>query len=273
MKGSLDTYKLLEFIIENNEHFEGSLLNEAYNVKDKIEEILTVGNIDLINNAHQLVQYIIEGKEQELLSFAKQEGIAWATHEIPLSFKLEWVQAIRRTLWMFLQEYNEVMNKVITEEFFSVEKQINNQVDKFLNTFFIIYSQYKDSLILAQRELVENLSVPIIPITPTICILPLIGAVDIYRTNIIEEKVLMEIGKLRIQTLIMDLSGIMEMETEVIDHLMKIIDGTSLMGCTTVITGLRSEVVRNMIRLGMRLNEKAQTLGTLQQALNKYLIS
>jgi predicted transcriptional regulator len=45
------------------------------------------------------------------------------------------------------------------------------------------------------------------------------------------------------------------------------------MGCTTVITGLRSEVVRNMINTGMRFNEKALTLGTLQQALNKYLLS
>ncbi|WP_260288958.1 STAS domain-containing protein [Peribacillus aracenensis] len=273
MKGSLETYKFLEFIQENKEDFEGSLLNEAFNVKDKIEEILTIGNIDLINNAHKLVQYIIKGEEQELQSFAKQEGIAWATHEIPLYFKLEWVQAIRRTLWKFLQKYNEVQNKVITEEFFLVEEQVNNQVDRFLNVFFITYSQYKDSLIMAQKELVENLSVPIIPITPTICILPLIGAVDLYRTNILEEKVLIEIGKLRIQTLIMDLSGIMEMEPEVMNHLMKIIDGTSLMGCTTVITGLRAEVVRNMINLGMRLNEKAQTLGTLQQALNKFLLN
>ncbi|WP_170292839.1 STAS domain-containing protein, partial [Metabacillus idriensis] len=102
---------------------------------------------------------------------------------------------------------------------------------------------------------------------------PLIGAVDLYRTNILEEKVLIEIGKTRIQTLIMDFSGIMKMEPEVIDHLMRIIDGTSLMGCDTVITGLRAEVVKNMISLGMRLNEKAQTLGTLQQALNKYLLS
>ncbi|MCM3596048.1 STAS domain-containing protein [Metabacillus idriensis] len=273
MKGSLESYKLLEFIQENKENFEDSLLNEAFNVKEKIEEILTVGNIDLINNAHLLIQYIIEGREQELQSFAIQEGIAWATHAIPLSFKLEWVQSIRRTLWKFLQKYNEVTNKVLTEEFFSVEKQVNTQVDRFLNGFFITYSQYKDSLIMAQKELVENLSVPIIPITPTISILPLIGAVDLYRTNILEEKVLIEIGKTRIQTLIMDFSGIMKMEPEVIDHLMRIIDGTSLMGCDTVITGLRAEVVKNMISLGMRLNEKAQTLGTLQQALNKYLLS
>lgn len=272
MKVSLDIYRLLEFIQENKENFEDSLLNEASNVKEKIDEILTVGNIDLINNAHLLIQYIIEGNEQELQSFAKQEGIAWATHEIPLSFKLEWVQAIRRTLWKFLQEYNGITNKILTEEFFSIEKQVNNQVDRFLHVFFITYSQYKDSLIRAQKELVDNLSVPIIPITPTICILPLIGTVDPHRMTILEEKVLTEIGKLHIQTLIMDLSGIMEMETEVVDHLMKIIEGTSLMGCNTVITGLRAEVVRNTVNAGRRLDEKALTLGTLQQALNKYLL-
>lgn len=115
---SLDIYKLMKFIEENNEDFEDSLLNEASNVKDKIKEILMVGNIDLINNARKLVRYIIEGEEQELQSFAKQEGIAWATHEIPLTFKLEWMQAIRRTLWKFLQGYNEVTNHVINEDFF-----------------------------------------------------------------------------------------------------------------------------------------------------------
>jgi anti-anti-sigma regulatory factor len=114
--------------------------------------------------------------------------------------------------------------------------------------------------------------VPIIPITTTICILPLIGSVDTIRTNIIEEKILIEVGKLHIQTLIIDLSGIAEMENEVIDHLLKIIAGTSMMGCHTVITGLRAEVVRKMIRLGITFDKNTKTLGTLQQALNEYLM-
>ncbi|PPA70755.1 anti-anti-sigma factor [Jeotgalibacillus proteolyticus] len=273
MTGSLDVNKLLEFIQDKKENFEGSLLNEASNVKEKIEEILTVGNIDLINNAHKLVQYIIKGEQQELESFAKQEGIAWASHEIPLTLKLEWVQAIRRTLWKFLQAYNEERDKNLTEEFFSIEKQVNNQVDHFLNGLFLTYSQYKDSLIRAQKELVENLSVPIIPITSTISVLPLIGEVDLHRMHVLEEKVLVEIERLRIHSLILDLSGIMKMEPEVIAHLMRIIDGTSLMGCETVITGLRPEVVKNMINVGIRLNEEVPTLGTLQQALSKYIVN
>lgn len=210
-----------------------------------------MGDIDLINNAHKLVSYIMENKEEELQAFAKQEGIAWASHSLTLSFKLEWVQAIRRTLWNLIQDFAKLSKINSSEEFFNLEKLINNQMDQFVNTFFINYSTYKDSLLKAQRELVENLSVPIIPITTSICILPLIGTVDSYRNGILEEKVLAEIGRLHIQTLIIDLSGIADMENEMIDLLMKTINGTSMMGCGTVITGLRTDVVRKMIHLGL----------------------
>ena len=263
---------LKHYLEENKDEFEQYLLNQAVNVRDKINDILRVGDIDLINNAHNLTHYIIDENTKDLSAFAKQEGIAWATFSLTLSFKLEWIQAIRRTLWIFIQKYNNENESISLSSFFELEKQINNQIDYFLNEFFINYSTYKDALISSQRKVVEALSVPIIPITPTICILPLIGSVDIYRTNILEEKVLTEIGRLHIQTLIMDLSGISEMETEVIDHIMKIIYGTSMMGCRTVITGLRPDVVRQMIRLGIKFDEETKTFATLQQALNQYLI-
>lgn len=266
-----DSFNIKKFIEQNKEIFEDTLLREAVNVKDKIHDILTVGNINLVNNAHKLVVYIIDDREEDLKAFAKQEGIAWATHSLALSFKLEWVQAIRRTLWNFIKKYSELKRHTKIEDFFQMEQQINNRVDQFLNAFFINYSTYKDSLLTAQRQLVENLSVPIIPINPSICILPLIGSIDSFRTAILEEKILMEVGRLRIQTLIMDLSGIADMENEVIDHLIKIIDGISLMGCNTVITGLRAEVVRKIIHLGVNFDKKTKTFGTLQQALKAYL--
>lgn len=263
--------EIKEFFINNKGKVEENLLSEAVIVKDKINDILRVGDIDLINNAHHLIKNIIEGNDEELDLFAKQEGIAWATHSLTLSFKLEWVQAIRRTMWLFIKQLNDSQEMMDLEDFFKIEKQLNNRIDNFLNEFFINYSTFKDALISSQKKVVETLSVPIIPITPSICILPLIGSVDTYRTSILEEKVLTEIGKLRIQTLIIDLSGIAEMETEVIDHLLKTIYGTSMMGCQTVITGLRPEVVRQMIRLGVLFEKDTKTYGTLQQALNEYL--
>lgn len=266
-------YGVKEFIINNKELFKEKLLSEAVNVRSKIEEILLIGNIDLLNNANKLTMYIVEEREEELISFAKQEGVVWATHALTLSFKLEWVHAIRRTIWDFFYHYNNFIgHSQDAKDFFNLEKKINDQIDTFLNTFIVSYSDYKDKLIRRQKEMVEDLSVPIIPITPTVCILPLIGSIDSFRTEIIEEKVLIEIGRLRIQTLIMDLSGIAKMEANVIDNLMKIIDGTSMMGCETTITGLRPEIVREVVNMGLSFDKNVETKGTLQQALKDYLI-
>lgn len=261
------------FFQEHQKEFEEKLSEEAVNVKDKIAEILTVGNIDLVRNAHTVVGYIIDNREEELKLFAHQEGVAWATHSIELSFKLEWIQAIRRTLWTFLQRYNDATYNKSAFDFFAMEKDINTQVDTFLNTFFISYSTYKDSLILAHRQLVENLSVPIIPINSSVSVLPLIGSVDSFRTSVLEEKVLSQVGVSHIDTLILDLSGIADMEPEVIHPIMKIIDGTAMMGCKTIITGLRVEVVRKMVTHGLSFDSKTKTFGTLQQALKEYVIA
>ncbi|MGW6298969.1 STAS domain-containing protein [Peribacillus butanolivorans] len=265
--------KIMEFLVQNKSEVEDQLLSEAVNVREKIEEILLIGNVDLLNNAHRLIRYIVEQNEADMIAFAEKEGVVWATYSLTLSFKLEWIQAIRRTLWNFLYEF-EKLKDVFNDSkvFFDLEKKVNEKVDIFLKSFFISYSDYKDKLILAQQNLVENLSVPIIPITPSTCVLPLIGSIDESRMRIIEEKVLMEIGKLKIQILILDLSGIIEMEVEIINQLMKILDGTSMMGCKAVITGLRPEIVTKMIRAGLCFDNKAEIKGTLQQALRDYMV-
>lgn len=271
MENVIQNTELKNYIETKREEFNQMLLGQAVNVRDKIDEILRIGDIDLINNAHKIVSFVIDKRIDELNNFAKQEGIAWATHSLTLSFKLEWVQAIRRTLWKFVEMFNDENGNKSLANFFEVEERFNNGIDQFLNAFFINYSTYKDSLLLAQRQLVENLSVPIIPITPSIAILPLIGAIDTFRAQILEEKVLREISRLQIQTLIMDLSGIAEIEDDIADHLTRIINGTTLMGCKTVITGLRAEVVRKIVNLGIVFDQNTTTVGTLQQALNRFL--
>ncbi|WP_398293547.1 STAS domain-containing protein [Sporosarcina aquimarina] len=271
MNKVIDT-RVKQFIDDNKEAFERQLLIEAVNVNDKIESILRIGNINLIENAHKLVAYVSEAQREELVAFANQEGVAWAKHSLTLAFKLEWVSAIRRTMWTFIERYINEADKTFTmPEFFELEKSINERLDLFLNAFFLRYSSYKDEQISAQKDLVEDLSVPIIPITATTCILPLIGSLDYSRTTIIQEKVLYEISRLHIQTLILDLSGIADMEHEVIDNLTKVIDSTKLMGCQTVITGLRPDVVRKMASLGSHFDAETKTLGTLQRALQFYL--
>ncbi|MCQ6266806.1 STAS domain-containing protein [Fictibacillus sp. WQ 8-8] len=267
--------KITDFIILHREDFQNKLLSEAVEVAAKINDILQSGNIDLLKNAEKLVTYVVERKETELTSFAQQEGVAWAKHSLTLTLKLEWVHAIRRTLWHYLFEYDQQNTYGLSisdyrETFFQMEKRINDGIDKFLNSFFISYSAYKDELINAQRKMVEHLSVPIIPINPHIAVLPLIGVIDVYRVHTIEEKVLTDISNLKIRTLIMDLSAITDMDIDVIHHFQRVLSGVSLMGCEAVITGLRAELVRKMIHLDVSFDEHAATKGTLQQTLAEY---
>jgi rsbT co-antagonist protein RsbR len=266
--------EVLEFIKANREIFEKKLLSEAVNVATKIHDILQRGNIDLLKNAEKLVGYIVEQDEESLIEFAEIEGVAWAEHSLTVAFKLEWVQAIRRTLWQFLNQFDRMNGRFSdSDEFFELEKRINDQVDQFLNTFFLTYTNYKDELLNSQRKLVEHLSVPIIPISTTVAVLPLIGMIDEYRMQIIEEKVLIDISRLKVQTLIMDLSGIADMEMNVIDHFQKVLNGINMMGSKAVITGMRPELVRKMIHTGINFLQKAETRGTLQQTLKHYLDS
>ncbi len=261
-----------QFLIDNRQTFENQLLAEANNVRDKIEEIQMIGNINLLENAHKLVLFVVDEKKDEVVDFAEREGIAWAKHSLTLALKIEWIQAIRRTLWNFLYEYDRFTEKTSNlEEFYYMESKINDLIDKFLNGFFLNYSSYKDKLIEEQRKLVDNLSAPIIPITSKISILPIIGTMDSYRVTIIEEKVLLEIGQRHVQKLIMDLSGIAEMEKEVMQLFLKLLDGISMMGCEAVITGLRPDLVRNMVDLEVEFGQKFETQGSLQQALDGYL--
>ncbi|KYD06635.1 hypothetical protein B4102_3020 [Heyndrickxia sporothermodurans] len=266
-----DTIK--DFLFANRTSFEERLLDEAINVSDKIEEIHTLGNINLLQNAHKLVLFVVEEREHELITFAKQEGVAWAKNSITLAFKLEWIQAIRRTLWDFLYNYDlRHQTEVKRDEFFTLEKKVNELIDQFLTYFFISYSNYKDELLASQRKLVENLSVPIIPINDEISILPLIGNIDGTRMSIIEDHVLTSIGANHIRTLIVDLSGVAYMSDDtVFQHFARLIRGFSMMGCNTVLTGIRSEIVKHMISLGINLNENAVSKGTLQLALNDYI--
>jgi len=264
--------KMTDFIRDNKQNFQDKLLSEAVNVASKINDILETGNIDLLKNAQKLALYVVEQKEEQLVAFAQQEGIAWAEHSLTLAFKLEWVQAIRRTLWHFLYQYDRINNHFIDrEEFYALEKRINDRIDQFLNTFIISYSKYKDELIASQRDLVEHLSVPIIPLSQSVAVLPLIGMIDIHRIQTIEEKVLMGISDLKIETLIIDLSGIANMEMHVIDHFRKVLTGILMMGSKAILTGLRADLVRTMIHSGISFEDKAEAKGTLQQTLKEYL--
>ena len=267
------TSKIDKYILNNREEFQSLLLSEASNVATKINSILEEGNIDLLKNAEKIALFVAGNKREELIDFAEVEGISWAKHSLTLALKLEWIHALRRTLWHLLRENNPLnSNSKSLTDFYELEQNINDGIDEFLNNFFISYSKYKDELIMTQRNLVEHLSVPIIPVSASIAILPMIGSFDSYRMDIIKEKILNEISRLRASVLIMDLSGIPEMDEYTISNFQKVLNGVTLMGTKSILTGLSPQLANKMIQLGWGIEKDIEIKGTLQHALNDYLV-
>lgn len=261
------------YIKNNREKFQTILLSKTGNVANKITTILEEGNIDLLKNAETIALYVVGNKRNELIAFAEVEGISWAKYSLTLAFKLEWIHAIRRTLWHLLREFKPLNDSTeFVADFYELEKTINDGIDEFLNAFFISYSKYKDELIINQRELVEHLSVPIIPVSSSVAILPLIGMFDAYRMDIIEDKVLNEVSRLKIKALIIDLSGITDMDEYTVAIFQKVLMGVKLMGSRSILTGLRPQLAKKMVHLGMNIEVNAEIKGTLQQTLNEYLV-
>ncbi|MDQ0216117.1 rsbT co-antagonist protein RsbR [Oikeobacillus pervagus] len=218
-----------------------------------------------------LVSKSINGiKSEEIIAWAKETGTNRAKVDFPINLAWEVFQSCRGILWSAIRTYYlEEGIKLDIEEFFALERNINDIIDTIIDTYTSYYVKYKDELLRCQRETVDELSVPVIPIANKVSILPIVGNVDTYRAKKIREKTLVRVKELKAQKLIIDISGVPFVDTAVVNHLFKIVKGIRLLGCSTILTGISPEIADTMIELGIEIDSELKTRSDLQQALQE----
>lgn len=127
-------------------------------------------------------------------------------------------------------------------------------------------SLIQNEIIRMQQLNLEELSTPLIPITDEITIMPLIGSMDTRRVQRVMETLLNGISQTRAKTVIIDITGVPMVDTQVADVLIRAADAVRLLGATAMITGIRPEVAQTLIGLGVNLSG-LQTLGSLQSGI------
>ncbi|MCY0876787.1 MAG: ATP-binding protein [Firmicutes bacterium] len=223
---------------------------------------------DLFRSVNELVLLLWESNQRELLTMGQRFGREGAKSGVAIHVIMELARGIRRMLWTFLRAYYSHVD-IDHEGIFVLENKINYWLDNYLTEYFIHYMGYKDEILQAQREAVDELSVPVIPLSATRAILPIVGMIDTHRARVIQERTLTQIAALRLEEIIIDLSAVAFMDTAVVAHLFRIVDGINLMGCRSVVTGIRPEIANTMVTLGISLAGKVETRATLQQALEE----
>ncbi len=117
-----------------------------------------------------------------------------------------------------------------------------------------------------QRQAIQELSTPIIPIMDRIIVMPLIGSIDTLRARDITRALLRGISEYRAKVVIVDITGVPLVDTGVANHLDKTIQAARLKGARTIITGVSDAVAETIVDLGIDWGQ-IETLRDLQSGL------
>ncbi len=114
---------------------------------------------------------------------------------------------------------------------------------------------------------VNELSATLVPLLNGLAILPLAGNFDDQRARQLVDIVPSKVQAQNISSLIIDFSGIYNLDNVVADHLFKINKVLSLLGVQTIITGLRPELA--MVATNLNLNlASIPVMTTVKDALS-----
>ncbi len=117
-----------------------------------------------------------------------------------------------------------------------------------------------------QEAALRELSTPLIPISDRVVVMPLIGAIDSRRAQQVIETLLHGLANCRADHAILDITGVLVVDTQVANALVAAAQAVKLLGATVVLTGIRPEVAQTLVGLGIDMRGIV-TCGTLQSGI------
>lgn len=124
----------------------------------------------------------------------------------------------------------------------------------------------QEEIINAQKAALEELSTPLIPISDSIMVMPLIGTMDTRRAQQVMDTILHGMSSTGSQFLIIDITGVNLIDTQVANSFIRAAQATKLLGAQVMLTGIRPEVAQTMVGLGIDLSSII-TCSSLQRGI------
>lgn len=130
--------------------------------------------------------------------------------------------------------------------------------------------EQKLQMIEQQRSEIEELSAPIIDLWDDVLAVPLVGHVDTERTARITEALLHRVVASRTRWVIIDLTGVSDVDETTAGSLVQLTAGAELIGARCIVTGIRPAIVEALLTFGAPLG-RLNPCRTLQEGLRHCL--
>jgi rsbT co-antagonist protein RsbR len=217
------------------------VFDTATSVYDNYVEVLETGSVEALEDyARSLSERIIP------------RGVE--TEEV-LGLVLLLRDVLARSLFEKYQTDVELLNHV----FDAYEPAAN----RIANTVGVSFVQERERVIRQQQEAIRELSTPVLQVRERLVILPIIGALDSLRARQLTEQLLRSIRTNRAKVVVIDITGVPEMDSTVANSLVQTVDASRLMGASVIITGLSADIALTLVTIGVDLS-KMNAVGDLQ---------
>jgi rsbT co-antagonist protein RsbR len=135
--------------------------------------------------------------------------------------------------------------------------------NRIANTVAVSFVRERERIIRQQQDAIRELSTPVLKVRERILVLPIIGVLDEQRANQFTEQLLAGIRGHRAKVVVIDITGVPDVDSEVANHLVQAVDASRLMGASVILTGLSPEIAQTLVTIGVDLG-KMNTVGDLQ---------
>ena len=126
--------------------------------------------------------------------------------------------------------------------------------NELIMAVFHAYLSEKERTLKAQEAELRETATPITEIWDGVLTLPIIGTLDSSRTMLVMEALLNRIARDRAKAVVMDLTGVKNIDSQVSHHLIQMVRAVQLMGSDAIITGIHPEIARALVSLNIDLN-------------------
>ena len=135
-------------------------------------------------------------------------------------------------------------------------------------TVGVSFVQERERVIKQQQVAIRELSTPVLQVRERLLILPMIGVLDSERAQQLTDQLLGAIRTNRARVVVIDITGVPEVDETVANHLVQTVKASGLMGARVIITGLSSEIAQTLVTLGVDLTGMS-TVGDLQGGIEE----
>jgi len=121
-----------------------------------------------------------------------------------------------------------------------------------------------------QQAVIRQMSVPVLPLLASTFVMPLVGALDSQRLALMQDQALRALERSSARQLILDITGVPIVDTEVALGLIQLVQAAQLLGTRVSIVGIRPEVAQALVSLGISLSH-INIFSTLQRGVAQAL--